>query len=94
MAKLRNLKKDIDYLVSEVLSDCYTLIYLYPEKKEDALGIINNAVDFRNQIFERANKPDGKADKKLVKIHYKSVNSDMLAGVDSLFKQISELTKK
>jgi hypothetical protein len=94
MAKLRNVKKDIDYLVSEVLGDCYTLIYLYPEKKESAMEIINNAIEFRNQLFERANKPNGKADKKLVKIHYKSISTDLLTGIDNLFKQISELTKK
>ncbi|MDR3227130.1 MAG: hypothetical protein LBT56_05605 [Prevotellaceae bacterium] len=94
MAKLRNLKKDIDYLVSEVLSDCYTLAYLYPDKKEGAMEIINNAVEFRNQLFERVNQPDGKDDKKLVKTHYKNVINDLLVNVDGFFKKISELTKK
>ncbi|MDR0419894.1 MAG: hypothetical protein LBH30_00340 [Prevotellaceae bacterium] len=94
MAKLRNLKKDIDYLISEVLSDCYTLAYLYPDKKDKAMEIIREAVDFRNRIFERANKPNGKYDKKLVKTHYKSINQDLLTGVDDFFKRISELTKK
>ena len=94
MAKLRNLKNDIDYLVSEVLSDCYTLAYLYPQKKDGAMEIINKAIEFRNQMFERANKPDGKDDRKLVKVHYKSINNDLLTGIDDLFKQISELIKK
>ncbi|MDR2653541.1 MAG: hypothetical protein LBC68_14765 [Prevotellaceae bacterium] len=94
MAKLRNLKKDIDYLISEVLSDCYTFAYLYPDKKEKAMEIIGDAVDFRNKMFERTNKPDGKYDKKLVKTHYKSINKDLLKGVDDLFKRISELIKK
>ncbi|MDR1984406.1 MAG: hypothetical protein LBQ28_06260 [Prevotellaceae bacterium] len=94
MAKLRNLKKDIDYLISEVLSDCYTLAYLYPDKKEKAMEIINNAVGFRNEMFERTNNPDGKDNKKLVKTHYKNICKDLLTGVDDFFKQISELTKK
>ena len=94
MAKLRTLKKDIDYLVSEVISDCYTLIYLYPERKEGAFEIVNNTVEFRNHLFERANNPDGKADKKLAKIHYKNINKDLLTGIDNLFIKISELTKK
>ena len=58
MAKLRNLKKDIDYLISEVLNDCYTLAYLFPDKQEAAREIINSAVDFRNEMFERVNNPD------------------------------------
>ncbi|MDR1552726.1 MAG: hypothetical protein LBS69_04600 [Prevotellaceae bacterium] len=94
MANLRNLKKDIEYLISEVLSDCYTVAYLYPDKKETAMEIIGDAVVFRNKIFERTNKPDGKNDKKLVKVHYKSINKDLLTGVDEFFKRISELTKK
>jgi hypothetical protein len=94
MAKLRTLKKDIDYLINEVLNDCYTLAYLFPDKKESAIEIINSAVDFRNEIFERVNNPDGKDNSKLVKAHYKNVNKDLLTGVDELFKKISELTKK
>jgi hypothetical protein len=94
MANLRNLKKDIEYLVSEVLNDCYTLAYLSPEKKDEAMGIVNEAVDFRNQMFERANKPDGKDDKKLVRAHYRNVSKDLIVGLDEFFKKISELTKK
>ncbi|MDR2127261.1 MAG: hypothetical protein LBP63_10590 [Prevotellaceae bacterium] len=94
MAKLRTLKKDIDYLISEVLGDCYTFVYLYPDKKKEAIEIINDAVEFRNKMFERANKPDGKYDKKLVKVNYKSINQDLLTCVDGFFKRISELTKK
>ncbi|MDR0754420.1 MAG: hypothetical protein LBF04_03425 [Prevotellaceae bacterium] len=94
MAKLRNLKKDIDYLISEVLSDCYSLAYLYPDKREKSIEIINEVVDFRNKMFERTNKPDGKNDKKLVRTHYKNISKDLLTGVDEFFKRISELTKE
>ncbi|MDR1199841.1 MAG: hypothetical protein LBK94_12665 [Prevotellaceae bacterium] len=94
MAKLRNLKKDIDYLIDEVLNDCYTLIYLYPNKKEQAMEIINDAVDFRNEMFERSNKPNGKNNKQLVGKHYKNITNDLIKGVDEFFKKISELTKK
>ncbi|MDR1348756.1 MAG: hypothetical protein LBJ63_10120 [Prevotellaceae bacterium] len=93
MAKLRNLKKDIDYLIDEVLNDCYTLIYLYPNKKEQAMEIINDVVDFRNEMFERSNKPGGKNDKQ-IRNHYKNITSDLITGVDEFFKKISELTKK
>jgi hypothetical protein len=77
-----------------VLSDCYTLAYLNPDKKDGAMEIINEAVGFRNQLFERANKPNGKEDKKLVRSHYKSLSKDLIVGLDAFFKRISELTKK
>ncbi|MDR0295783.1 MAG: hypothetical protein LBH91_06345 [Prevotellaceae bacterium] len=89
MASIRHIKKDIDYLVSEVVSDCCTFMYLYPEKKQaEALAIINEAIDLRNNLIERTNHPEGKA-----KVHYKSIFTDLLTGVDASFKKISELTK-
>ncbi|MHC1779443.1 MAG: hypothetical protein AB9922_04335 [Bacteroidales bacterium] len=90
MASLRVIKKDIDYLVSEVVSDCWTFLYINPDKKaEDVVDIINDAVKFRNELFERVNNPV----KEKVKAHYKAINQDLLSGVDSLFQRISALTK-
>ncbi len=90
MATLRGIKKDINYLTGEVVSDCFTFMYLYPEKKqEDALKIINNTVDLRNNLIDRVNtKPEGKT-----KPHYNAIFQDLLKGVDEQFKLISELTK-
>ncbi len=90
MASLRVIKKDIDYLVSEVVSDCWTFLYINPDKKaEDVVDIINDAVKLRNELFERVNNPV----KENVKSHYKAINQDLLNGVDSLFQRISVLTK-
>lgn len=90
MASLRVIKKDIDYLVSEVVSDCWTFLYINPDKKaEDVVDIINDAVKLRNELFERVNNPA----KEYVKAHYKAINQDLLNGVDSLFQRISKLTK-
>jgi hypothetical protein len=89
MASIRHIKKDIDYLISEVISDCWTFMYLYPEKKqEEALAIVNEVIDLRNSLIMRVNHPKGKA-----KEHYKSIFKDLLTGVDASFKKISELTK-
>ena len=37
MASLRRVKKDIDYLVSEVVYDCYLALYFHSERR-DAIG--------------------------------------------------------
>jgi len=90
MATIRHIKKDIDYLVSEVVSDCCTFMYLYPEKKqEEALNLIHEVLDLRNNLIARVNRPEGKP-----KAHYKAIFNDLLAGVDASFKKISELTKE
>ena len=89
MASIRNIKKDIDYLISEVISDCCTFMALYPEKKqEEALALINDALDLRNTLIVRVNHPEGK-----IKAHYRAIFNDLLKGVDDSFQKISALTK-
>jgi hypothetical protein len=90
MASLRVIKKDIDYLVSEVISDCWTFLYINTDKKtEDVVAIMNDAIALRNDLFERVNARV----KENVKAHFKAINKDLLSGVDGLFQRISALTK-
>ncbi len=90
MANLRVIKKDIDYLVSEVVSDCWAYLYINPNKKdEEVINIINDAVQLRNELFQRVNNPN----KEKVKAHYKAINQDLLSGIDTLFQKISDLSK-
>ena len=95
MASVRELKKDIDYLVYEVISDCFVFSGLHPDIKSDEVSaIISDAVDFRNDLIARVNNPDGKDNPKIVKAYYKSVEKDLLTGVDKLFSKLSAMTKK
>ncbi len=90
MASLRTIKKDIDFLVSEVISDCWVFMYINPDQKaEEAVAIINDAVTLRNELFERVNIRQ----KENAKKHFKLINQDLLKGVDALFMRISNLTK-
>jgi hypothetical protein len=94
MASIRELKKDIDYLVFEVISDCFVYAGLHPDNKtSDVSGIVNDAVSLRNDLIARVNNPAAK-EPKLVRQHFKAVQNDLIAGVDKLFDQLSSLTKK
>ncbi|TAL70382.1 MAG: hypothetical protein EPN88_06255 [Bacteroidetes bacterium] len=95
MASIRELKKDIDYLVFEVISDCFVYSELHPENKSDELStLISDAVEFRNGLLARVNSPDGKDNPKIIKAYYKTVEKDLLSGVDKLFTRLSKLSKK
>lgn len=90
MASLRRIKKDIDYLVSEVISDCWVFLYSNPDKNpQEALAIIDDAITLRNDLYSRVNHPN----KEAVKAHYKGVNNDLLSGIDSLFERISAIAR-
>ena len=95
MASVRELKKDIDYLVFEVISDCFVYSGVHPDNKSDELSaIISDAVNFRNDLIARVNNPDGKDNPKIVKGYYKTLEKDLITGVDKLFNRLSALSKK
>lgn len=95
MASVRELKKDIDFLIYEVISDCFVFSGLHPDIKADELSaIISDAIDFRNDLIARVNNPDGKDNPKIIKAYYKLLEKDLLTGVDTLFNRLSEMTKK
>lgn len=95
MASVRELKKDIDYLVFEVISDCFVYSGVHPDNKSDELSaIISDAVNFRNDLIARVNNPDGKDNPKIVKAYYKTLEKDLTTGVDKLFNRLSALSKK
>ena len=87
---LRTLKKDFDYLIGEVISDCCTFIYVNPDKKEaEAVEVINQAIALRDEMFDRLNK----IHEKPAKPHIKALKEDFLNRIDALFEKISELAK-
>jgi hypothetical protein len=93
MASVRELKKDIDYLIFEVISDCFVYSGVHPENKSDELSaIISDSVTFRNELIARVNNPDGKDNPKIVKAYYKAVEKDLITGVDKLFDRLSTLS--
>ncbi len=93
MASLRKLKRDIDFLVEEIVSDSYLTMYFHPDKKDQAVDIIQKAVELRNDLFQRANNPVEKNNPHLVRKHYRQIRLDMLHGVDDLFNQLSTVNK-
>lgn len=94
MASRRDLKKDITYLYSELLTECFTISCLCPkcdQTKADALvsKIVANSYEFT----QRAGHYDGKDNPKLVKAYYKKLGEDLLQDVLSIGKEIEELSK-
>jgi hypothetical protein len=95
MASVRELKKDIDFLVFEVISDCFVYSNLHPDNNTGELeNLISDAVALRNDLIARVNHPDGKDNPKIVKAYYQSISKDLLSGVDNLFERLSAISAK
>jgi len=92
MANRRELKKDINYLASEVVTQGYMKLALIDTIKEaDLSPILVEAVEMRNEFVARANHPDGKDNKKIVKKYYNKLREDLMAKSLELLKKIQEL---
>ena len=91
MASLRRIKKDIEYLVNEVIYDCYIALYFNQEKKDEIFGVVEDAVALRNELVEMANHPAEKHNKSLVKKHYAFVRNELMEGIDGLFEKLSDV---
>lgn len=95
MASVKDLKKDIDLLMSLVLNDCfYVLEYNSKVDNEAILKIAGDVVQKHRELRLRANHPDGKDNPKLVRKYYNSLVSDALKDADAALERLSAEVKK
>lgn len=91
MANLRVLKKEIDYRLEEFVFDCEMAIYFQPSKEEAIVGLMEKAVDLRNLLYFKANRPTEPKNASLVKKYYAAFRRDMVSSFESLFAELSAL---
>ncbi len=78
MASRKELKKDIHSITFELISECLVYKHFHPDTPDEKIdSIIENIILHRNDYLSRANKPDGRNDRALVKKHYRSIISDI-----------------
>jgi len=95
MPSVRKLKKDIDSLIFEVISDCFSFGTLHPEEKvEEVSGIIADAVSLRNDLIKRTNNPGSNEDPKSTKLHFRMIERDLFVEMDKLCGRLTSLHGK
>lgn len=94
MASIRNIKKDVTYLVNEVISDAYVALYFQPASQRDAIfGLIDKAAELNNTLLDRINRPAEKHNPSLVRKHYAQIRRELTEGVEKLFGELSEICR-
>ncbi|MDM8003423.1 MAG: hypothetical protein QUS66_11045 [Bacteroidota bacterium] len=95
MASIKSLKKDIDFLFFELLSDCFMVSSIHEgPKKAEVQDLIEEAVGMRNEFIDRANHPDGKDNPALVKAYYASLRKELFTKVNEYFEKLSAVAKQ
>jgi len=87
MASIKELKKDINYLAYDLLTETFAYKHFHPDMDEKKFDeIILNLVRLRNELVSRVNNPDSGAD---MKTHFRKIRSEMV----DMVKLVTELSK-
>jgi hypothetical protein len=93
MASVRRLKKEIEYLSSQMIGDSIDFINSFEGKEQEIMKIINDTVNLHNEIIDRINTPDGKDNRKIVKDYYNKVKKDYISGLNAGYEELEALLK-
>lgn len=93
MASKKNLKKDINYLVDEVIGTSLMHQSGKDEKtRQDLDKLIKEMLAFREELLDKVNNPDVEPAKgRKLKAYYRDLYSDLLTKVNSAFEQLNKM---
>ena len=95
MASIRNLKKDVDLLMSMVLNDCFYIIEYNPKvDSREVMKIAGDVIAKHREFRIRINHPEGREDPKQVRQYYNDLSREMVETANEAFEKLSEEVKK
>lgn len=95
MTTRRRLKKEIDYVVSDLILDCVTFTNLYQKPNdEEALLIVQDTLTLRNKLRNQANHPEQRDNSEKAKNYYDSIAKTLVEGVDAGYGKLGKLVNK
>ncbi len=88
MANKRDLKKDINYVLGDIIEAVYVWEYANPEKDtKKSEAVIDEAIATFDELIEKVN--DRKVENK--KAHFKSINQELEDKGRALIEKINKL---
>lgn len=87
---LRDIKKDIDYVLSAFIEDCGIVATVNTKAStEEVEKLYEEAVELYNELRDRVNaKAEGSA-----KAHYNALRKDICIKTDALYEKLSAAVK-
>ena len=88
---LRDVKKDIEYVIGAFIDDCSLFSSVNEKADDEALGgLLDEAVNLYNDLKDKVNvKPEGAKG-----AYYASIRKELLEKTDGLYAKLSEIVKK
>lgn len=87
MATIRNLKKTINYELSEVIEECYVWQMENADKADKAEKIIDAAIQSFDELIVKVNQKEVENKK----AHFQDITKSLHKSTDSLMKKLVKL---
>jgi hypothetical protein len=92
MSSIKRLKKEINCLTEQFASDGFGMIAHHPEKREEVIGLISDAIVLRNNQIYRLNHldeiPEGTTPRQAIA----EIKKEFFGKLDELFLELSKVT--
>ena len=88
---LRDIKKDIEYVLSAFVEDCSVVACVNPKVTDgDVSELLEEAIDVYNELRDKVNGPiEGSK-----KAYYNELRKEVLAKTDGLYEKLSAAVKE
>jgi hypothetical protein len=89
MASIKNLKKDINFVLSDIIEECYLwqLLQEDPKNADKAEKIIDDAILTFDELIEKVNKKDIENKK----AHFRAISADLETKATKLLANLEKL---
>ena len=96
MANIKDLKKDINFLLEEVIETCFLHYQLNDDKskKEEIDQIIDDIIVTRNDLIHKVNNPDKELKGSARKKYFTELLNEMTGKADEAFEKLGGFEKK
>lgn len=86
---LRDIKKDIEYVLGAFIEDCSVVAAVRPETDETIATLMEEAIVLHNELKDKIYaKPEGSR-----KAYFNALRKEILEKTDALYNKLSETVK-
>jgi hypothetical protein len=90
MPSCRDLKKDINFLANQMMSECFSFLQYSPiNNHENVIDILHDVVQLRLNLIYKVNHPPKNGD---IKSYYKGIVDEMYEKNMELLEMLNSLT--
>lgn len=94
MASRRDAKKDVEFVLGEIISDTLNVLHLHKGKKdEELLDILEQLIDTRDELIARLSHIPGKDNPAQVKLFFNKFYHDLEKCADESIEKLSKIIK-